>query len=113
MTTVREFVENSYQLISAQSPTVPLHGDDLSRGIQTLNRLLKDYASNGLLITIARTVTSIILPGQQEVTVGPASFIPTPNITAGRIANINNAWLELSGVIYPLIYIGKPEFDST
>lgn len=112
MTTVREFVENCYQLITAQSPTVPLHGDDLKRGIETLNRLLKDYASNGLMLTIARTETVVILPGQQDVTVGPANFIPVPNIPVGRLANLNEAWLELTGVIYPLIYESKPDFNS-
>lgn len=112
MTTVREFVEESYQLISAQSPTVPLHGNDLQKGIKTLNRLLNSYASSGLYLTIATTVTIPLAIGQQEVVCGPANFLPVPDITIGRLANLDDAWLTLTGVDYPLIYQGRDDFLS-
>lgn len=112
MTTVREFVEESYQLISAQSPTVPLHGNDLQKGIKTMNRLLNAYAANGLYLTIAKEVTIPLAVGQREVVCGPANFLPVPDITIGRLANVENAWLTLSGVTYPLIYQSKPNFNS-
>ena len=111
---VRAFVEDSYQLISAATPTVPLRGDDLSRGIQFLNELLGEYSANGLLLTIAKQVDFNIMSGQGEITMGPTDFIPTPDITtAGRLANLQNAWLTLEGVTYPLIEISTAEFFNS
>jgi hypothetical protein len=184
-TTVREFVFDMYRLITASTPTVPLHGDDESLAIRTLNRILANYASTGLLLTIAKTVTvNINLPvseiwfvspdyvgpvtTQQETvtltavsnsitvidgsiysigdgisgggiplltkilnivgnvvtmtmnaTLNGASVltfsheIPTPNIAyikEGRLANMDSAWLQLSGVTYPLIDKSRDEF---
>lgn len=113
MTTVREFVTDSYQLISASNPTVPLHGSELSRGIRVLNRLLKAYASDGLLLTIAKTESVAIIADQQNVTVGPASYSPTPDIAVGRLANMDSAWILLDGVTYPLIEKSESEFNNS
>lgn len=113
MLTVREFVEESYRLISASSPTVPLHGSDLSTGIRILNQLFKSYASTGLMITIARTESVALTVGQQFVVTGSPEVLPTPDITVGRLSNLENAWLELSGVVYPMIYISIDEFESS
>lgn len=107
---VREFVTQSYQLISANSPTVPLHGSDLSLGITILNQLLQSYASTGLMLTIAKEVSIPIIAGQKTVTCGDANFTPTPDITEGRLANLNNAWIELNGVTYPLIDESRNQF---
>ena len=101
--TVREFIKDSYQLISANSPTVPLHGDDENKGIQFLNELLKSYSSSSLLLTIAKKVTFNVSIGQQFVTFGDPTYTPTPDVTEGRLSNLQNAWLELEGVTYPLI----------
>lgn len=101
--TVKEFVTDSYQLISANSPTVPLAGNDMSKGVQFLNELTQAYSSSGLMITIAKRVTFTVSIGQSEVTFGSPTFLPTPDVTAGRLANLQNAWLELQGVTYPLI----------
>jgi hypothetical protein len=184
-TTVREFVFDMYRLISASTPTVPLHGDDEKLAIRTLNRILESYASTGLLLTIATTVSvDINLPvkeiwftspdyvgpvtTQQETcalaaaspiinvvdgtlysvgdgvsgggipeftkilsivgnvvtmtlnaTINGASVltfsheIPTPGIAyikQGRLANLDSAWLQLSGVTYPLIDKSRDEF---
>lgn len=108
MQTVRKFVEQSYSLISSHSPTVPLHGDDLSLGIATLNRLLNSYASTGLFITIAKTVTTTLAIGQQEVTFGDSTS--SPDIVSGRLAHLDNAWLILENVTYPLVISQKAEF---
>jgi hypothetical protein len=164
---------------------VPLHGDDENLAIRTLNRILQSYASTGLLLTIAKTVTvNINLPvkeiyfvspdyvgpvtTQQEVVTltkvsptitvadgtiysvgdgisgggiplgtkiltivgnvitmtmnatidGPSLLtfsheIPTPDIAyirEGRLANLDSAWLQLSGVTYPLIDKSRDEF---
>jgi hypothetical protein len=183
--TVREFVFQMYRLISASTPTVPTHGDDEKLAIRVMNQILTNYASSGLLLTIAKTVSvSINLPvkeiyfvsqdyvgpvtTQQEtctLTAASPSFnvadgsiysvgdgvsgggiplgakiltivgnvvtmtlnatingasvltfsheIPTPDIAyirEGRLANLDSAWLQLSGVTYPLINKSRDEF---
>ncbi len=183
--TVREFIFQMYRLISASTPTVPLHGDDEKLAIRVMNQILTNYASTGLLLTIAKTVSvSINLPvkeiyfvspdyvgpvtTQQEtctLTAASPSFnvadgsiysvgdgvsgggiplgakiltivgnvvtmtlnatingasvltfsheIPTPDIVyirEGRLANLDSAWLQLSGVTYPLIDKSRDEF---
>jgi hypothetical protein len=184
-TTVREFVFQMYRLITASNPVVPEHGDDQKLAIKVLNQLLANYASSGLLLTIAKTVTvDINLPvkeiwfvspdyvgpvtTQQEtctltavspsftvadgtiysvgdgvsgggiplltkilsivgnvVTMtmnatlnGPSVLtfsheIATPDIAyirEGRLANLDSAWLQLSGVTYPLIDKSRDDF---
>lgn len=110
MPTVKEFITQSYRLISASSPTQPLHGNDLSQGVDILNQLLESYASTGLLLTIAKTETTTVVNNQKSVICADANFIPTPDITAGRLANLNSAWLLLSGVTYPLVAKSRDEF---
>lgn len=183
--TVRQFIFDMYRLITASSPTVPLHGDDEALALRTMNRILSSYASNGLLLPIAKTVeVDINLPvseiwfvsptyvgpvttQQETVTLtaispnfnvvngalynmgdgvsgggipplttitnivgntitismnatisGPSILtfshvIPTPSIAyirEGRLANLDSAWLQLSGVTYPLIDKSRDEF---
>lgn len=108
--TVRQFITQTYRLISASNPTVPLHGNDLEQGILILNELLDYYASTGLLLTIATTVSIPLTIGQMNVVCGPPTFVPTPDITLGRLANLDSAWLELDGVTYPLINKSRDEF---
>ena len=52
--TVKQFLTDSYQLISANTPTVPLQGNDMSKGLQFLNQLLTSYSATGLMLTIAK-----------------------------------------------------------
>lgn len=111
--TVKGFVQDSYQLVSANSPTVPLYGNDMTKGVQFLNELLQNYSSSGLLITVAKKVEVTIQNGQSEVTFGAPSFVPTPDVTEGRLANLDNAWLELEGVTYPLIDESRNVFFSS
>lgn len=182
--TVRDFCFQSYRLISAQNPTIPLHGDDENLCIQVLNQLLAYYASNGLMLTIAKTVTASVNLGIRNVLFAPRDYptsttltevvtlsngspvftvvngglyftgdavsgngIPansvilsiigntitldndatlsgTANLTfihdisdpsiayikEGRLANLDNAWLVLSGVTYPLIDKSRDEY---
>jgi hypothetical protein len=110
MATVRDFVFQMYRLISASNPTTPLHGDDQQLGITVLNQLLQSYASTGLLITIAKEIAVPIGIGQMEVVCGPSTFVPTPDITLGRLSNLDSAWLLLDGVTYPLIDESRDEF---
>lgn len=112
-TTVREFIQDCYSLVTASSPTVPLQGSDLKKGIRALNRLLEAYSSTGLRVTIASTQTISITAGTSEIVCGDADYVPTPDITAGRLANAQEAWLELSGVTYPLEIISQAEFNES
>lgn len=108
------FVQDSYQLISASSPTVPLHGNDMSKGVQFLNELMDAYSATGLMTTIAQHITFTLPIGQQEITFGSALLIPTPDVTvAGRLSNLQNAWLELEDVTYPLIDESRNTFFAS
>ena len=182
--TVRDFCFQAFRLISAQNPTIPLHGDDEKLCIQVLNQLMRFYASNGLMLTIAKTVDTTVnlniktilfapidyptsttlreivtlsngsptftvvngslyfagdavsgngipaateiltvfgntitltanatLSGQSNLTFIHDTSDPTvAYIKQGRLANLDNAWLVLSGVTYPLILKSRDEF---
>lgn len=111
--TVKEFIADSYQLVSASSPTVPLYGDDTSKGLKLLNRLLAQYSATGLNLTIAKHITFSLPIAQQEVTFGSPDYVPTPFVTEGRLANLQNAWLLLDGVTYPLIDESRNTFFAS
>lgn len=111
---VRSFINDSYQIISAATPTVPLQGNDLSMGINILNRLLNQYAANGLMITVSKQVDYMLSIGQGEITLGEPNYVPTPDITSpGRLVNLLNAWVTLQNVTYPLIDESRTEFFSS
>lgn len=111
---VRSFVQDAYQIVSASTPTVPLHGNDLSQGVAILNRLLNQYSANGLMITVSKQVDFLLNIGQREVTFGAADYVPTPDITSeGRLVNLLNAWVTLQNVTYPLIDESRTEFYSS
>ena len=101
--TVIDFVTDAYQLISASSPTVPLQGNDVQMGVRFLNELLKSYSSSSLMLTIARKINFTVQIGQQFVTFADPAYTPAADVQDGRLSNLQNAWLELDGVDYPLI----------
>jgi hypothetical protein len=101
--TLKAFIEDSYQLVSANSPTTPLHGNDMSKAVHFFNNMVKYYSSSSLLLTISKKISFNVSIGQQYVTFGDPTFVPTPDVTQGRLSNLENAWLELDGVTYPLI----------
>ncbi len=114
--TVNEFITDAYQIISANTPTAPLQGNDLQKGIQLLNELIQSYGSDSLALTIAKKVQLTVQIGQLFVTfadagfVVPSAWIGDPNYGAtlpsynqGRLTNLERAWLNLDGVDYPLI----------
>lgn len=116
MTTIKQFLDDSYRLINPSNPTVPLHGNDLQFGLRRLNDLLTSYASDGLMISIASTQTVALAAGQRTVTCGPPSIPPAPNIydiNIGRMANWESAWLNLMGVDYPLVFKTQDEWHSS
>jgi len=110
---VKEFLTDSYQLVSASSPTVSLQGNDALKGVQFLNQLLKYYSSTGLLTPIAQHITFTLPIAQQEITFGAADVIPIPDVTNGRLSNCQNAWLELENVTYPLIMENRNVFFNS
>jgi hypothetical protein len=101
--TVKQFVQDSYQLISPSSPTVPLQGNDMSKGVQFLNELVAYYSADALLLTISQQVDFVLPIGQQFITFGDPSIVPAPDVPSGRLANCEDMWLTLDGVTYPLI----------
>jgi hypothetical protein len=110
---VKAFISDSYQLITASSPTVPLHGDDVSKGLQFLNELVSSFSATGLLTPIAQLITYPLSVAQEFVTFGPATLIPTPNVTLGRLSNLQNSWLLLDNVTYPLIDESRNTFFAS
>lgn len=110
MPTVREFITQSYRVISANSPTQTLHGDDFSLGLSILNQLLSAYSANGLLLTIAKTEQVTVNAGQAEIVCGPNSIVPAPDIATGRLAQLQYAWLLRDNVEYPLNETPKAEY---
>ena len=116
MTTIKQFLDDSYRLINPSNPTVPLHGNDLQFGLRRLNDLLTSYASDGLMLTIALTEEAHLHYGQRTITAGPPSIPPAPNIyniNKGRMANWESAWLEREGVNYPLIFKSREEWHAS
>lgn len=112
--TVREFINDAYQLVSASTPTAPLKGDDQSKGLHFLNLLLNQYSASGLMLTVAKQVDFPVVTGQGEITFGAADYTPTPDITTeGRLANLENAWVTLEHVTYPLIDESMNQFFSS
>lgn len=108
---VREFLNDSYQLISASTPTVPLQGNAQSQALKFLNQLLQAYSATGAMITIPKQVDFTVGINQGFITFGAANYVPTPDVTTeGRLANLESAWLTLNGVTYPLIYEDRYEF---
>ena len=114
--TVNEFITDCYQLTSANSPTAPLQGNDLQKGVQFMNELVSSYSSSSLLLTIAQKVKLEVQIGQLYVTFADPGFVPPaawvgnphygptlPSYSGGRLSNLENAWLSLDGVTYPLI----------
>lgn len=115
--TVREFIYDMYRLINPSNPTQALHGDDMQLAIRIMNRLLQSYASSGLMITISKTVTVPLSTGVKEVIFTDPDYVPpfdptVVQIAQGRLANISNAWLQLSGVTYPLIDASRDYYLS-
>ncbi len=107
---VKDFVSDSYQMVSANSPTVTLPTGDNAFGIKLLNQLLCSYSGTGLLITVAKQVDFVLSIGQENVTFADATYTPAADVQQGRLANLENAWLTLDNLTYPLIQEDRNEF---
>lgn len=110
--TVREFVSDSYQIVSANSPTVTLPDGDQTKAVFLLNQLILSYSGTGLLTTIAKQVDFILPIGSQFITFSdpalptpptPPTSFPVVRVLNGRLSDLQNAWLNLDGVTYPLV----------
>jgi hypothetical protein len=102
MLTVREFVRQSYRLIDASNPTIPMHGDDLSLGIRVLNQLLQGYASTGLMITIAKTVSVGVSLGVKEVLFTDPNYLgpTTAQTETVTLVTASPIFMVADGLIY-------------
>jgi len=104
--TVRDFCFQSFRLISAQNPTVPLNGNDQNLCITVLNQLLRFYASNGLMLTIAKTVSVPVNLGIKEVMFAPINYPTSTTLT--EIVTLSNGSPLFSVVNGGLYYSGDP-----
>lgn len=111
--TVKQFVTDAYQLISANTPTVPLQGNDMLKGVQFLNQLLKHYSATGLMLTIAKEVVYTLAIGQSTVTFADPDYTGAADVKTGRLANLADAWLLLDNVTYPLIIENRDVFQGS
>ena len=115
--TVKQFLTDSYQLISANTPTVPLQGNDMLKGLQFLNQLLTHYSATGLMLTIAKEIVVNVAIGQSNIIFADPSYTGFADVKQGRLANLSDAWLLLDGVTYPLIienrdvFLGSYKYD--
>jgi hypothetical protein len=107
--TVREFVRDSYKIVSANSPTAPLQGSDELQAIRFLNELLQYYSGSGQLITVSNEVIFNIITGQSQITFAQTGA----TVNQGRLANTSDVWLVLQGVTYSLIEVDENEFFSS
>jgi hypothetical protein len=111
--TVKQFVTDAYQLISANTPTVPLQGNDMLKGVQFLNQLLKHYSATGLMLTVAKEVVYTLAIGQSTVTFADPDYTGIADVKTGRLANLADAWLLLDNVTYPLIIENRDVFQGS
>jgi hypothetical protein len=110
---VKGFVDDSYQLVSAGSPNVTLQGNDFNKALQFFNELIAYYSGTGLLTTIAQEVNLPLSIGQRFVTFADVDYTPAADVTIGRLSNLQNAWLDLDGVTYPLIDESRNSFYAS
>lgn len=102
--TVRDFCFQSFRLISAQNPTIPLHGDDQKLCIQVLNQLMNFYAGTGLMLTIAKTVTTPVNIGVKEVIFAPIDYPVSTTLT--EIVTLINGSPVFNVINSSLYYVG-------
>ena len=102
--TFKEFAQDSYAIINPSTPSQQLKGNDLTRAVKVLNLIKNKYAGDGLKYPIADTLSCPIIAGQGTVVCGSSSYTPTPDLTNGKLAYLEEAWITLDGVVYPLIY---------
>lgn len=115
--TVRDFLFQTYRLINASNPTTPLHGDDQQLGLQVLNQLMQYYASTGLMLTIAKTLSCPISIGINAIRFADNNY-PTETIARELVTltatspsfivddgTIYNPGEEVSGIGIPALSV--------
>jgi hypothetical protein len=85
----------------------------MSDGIRILNDLLKSFGLTGLNQIIANEIVHPVTDGDEDVTFGSPSFMPTPDVTNGRLVSLQDAWLVSDGVTYPLTIENRNVFQSS
>jgi hypothetical protein len=99
--------------LTAISPTITVVngalysiGDGVSGGGIPIGTVILNIAGNVITMSMNATINGASVLTFSQV-------IPTPGIAyikEGRLANLDNAWLQLSGVTYPLIIESRDEF---
>jgi len=124
---VKQFVTDAIQLVSASSPTVSVQGGDTFYAVKLLNQLIRSYSGTGLLTTVAQQVDFILPIGVEYVVFCDPSYpslqlippVPPPTppnpfppvvVTSGRLSNLQNAWLTLENLTYPLMQVDRNVF---
>ena len=98
--TVRDFAFQVYRLINAHNPTIPLHGDDEKLCIQVLNQLLQYYGSDGLMLTVAKTVSVAVNNGQSKIIFTPTNYTSISQTESVSITTGLNTFTVVNGTIY-------------
>jgi len=100
--TVRDFIFQMYRLISASNPTIPLHGDDEKLAIRVMNQILSNYASSGLMLTIAKTVSADINLPMKEILFTPPNYVGevTTQTETVTLAAASDTFTVADGSIY-------------
>lgn len=102
----RDFIRRAYQVVSANSPTVPLHGTDQSDGLYYLNQLMNQYGGNGLMLTVPKHFEIPIVADENVITFADVGAY-------GRLSEIISCWLELEGTVYELIPMLASTFENS
>lgn len=98
--TVRDFCFQSYRLINASNPTVPLKGEDQKLMIQVLNQIMQSYASSGLMMTIAKTISVPVNLGIRDVIFCDPSYPTNSNTETVNLINGTDTFTVFDGSIY-------------
>lgn len=102
--TVREFLFQTYRLINASNPTIPLHGDDEKLALQVLNQILQSYANSGLMMPIANTVSVSVSPQQTQIFFVDSNYSTTATIK--EVVALTTASPSFTVVDSSLYYVG-------
>lgn len=85
-----------------ENPSATMYAD----GLRMLNRLLDTFSNHGDF-AYAEASESFALTGQQTLTIGPTGVIATK-----RPIKINSAYVDRSGISYPVDVIDGEQYDA-
>lgn len=100
MTTAKDIIQDSLELLGVYSPGNTLTDADAERGLSTLNDMLDVWSNESLACFDWLTQTFTMVPGQYQYTVGPPQPIgnPQPDIIGQRPLRVS----DMPGAAYLL-----------